>query len=704
MNLILRTTSAALALLCFSSPIVRADEGMWLFNRPPTKQIKQRYGFDLTAEWLEHVQKSAVRISSGGSGSLVSANGLVMTNHHVGSDMLEKMSTSDRDYIKNGFYAKTRAEEEKCPDLEMVVLWEIEDVTDLVNSAVTPTMSMSDANTARRKQMSTIEQDSLERTKLKSDVVTLWQGGRYHLYRYKRFSDIRLVMAPEKGIAFFGGDPDNFEYPRFDLDMCFFRIYENGEPLKPQHYLKWSRNGAADNDLVFVAGHPGSTQRLNTVDHVKFMRDTQYPLQMRSMWRREVQLATFMGRSEENRRVAEGDFFGVQNSRKARTGIFAGLQDPAFLAAKMAAEATLRTMVDSNPDSKAKWGDGWKQIAEAKKVHAEMLQRFTAIGGPGLALGGQLFGKAKDLVRNADEVTKPNADRLREYRESAKATFELGLFSPAPIYPEFEIENLAAGLQLMGELIGCEDPTYVKALAGKSPHARAEELVRGTKLAEVAERKRLYEGGKSAIDASTDPMILLVKALDAESRTMRKRFEDEVDAREKEGYAKVAAANFQLKGEDQYPDATFTLRLSYGTVKGYPQDGKDIPPFTNFAGLFKRSEERGGVYPFEIPGKWKASREKLNPNTPFNFVSTCDIIGGNSGSPVVNKQGEVVGLIFDGNIQSLVGNLMFDETYNRSVSVDSRAMMEALRVVYGMETLADEITDSGRGTMEAGSR
>jgi len=683
---------AALSASCLVPSVARADEGMWLFNRPPSKQIQSRYGFDLTAQWLDHVQKSAVRISTGGSGSIVSSKGLVMTNHHVGSDMLEKMSTKDRDYIKSGFYARTIAEEQKCPDIEMNVLWTIEDVTDRVKNAATASMSTAEGNTARRQMMSTIEKEASDKTGLKCEVVTLWQGGRYHLYSYKRFEDVRLVMAPEKDIAFFGGDPDNFEFPRYDLDMCFFRIYENGKPLEAEHYLKWSRNGAADGDLVFVAGHPGNTQRLNTVDHVKFMRDTQYPLQMRSIWRREVQLATFMGRSEEYRRIAEGDFFGMQNTRKARTGIFAGLQDPAFLAAKVAAENKLRTAVAANADWNKQWGDGWAKIAQAKRVHASMLVRLSGLGGPGMALGGQLLGKARDLVRVADEASKPNSERFREYRESAKPTLELGLFSPAPIYPELEIENLSAGLQLMGELLGCEDATFVAAMAGKSPHARAEELVRGTKLMDIAERKRLYEGGKAAIDASKDPMILFVKSLDAESRSLRKRFEDEVDAPEKDGYAKVAAAGFAVNGEDQYPDATFTLRLSYGTVKGYVQDGRDVAPFTNFGGLYRRSEERGGAYPFEIPASWKAAREKLNPNTPYNFVSTCDIIGGNSGSPVINKAGEVVGLIFDGNIQSLVGNLGYDETFNRAVSVDSRAMIEAMRKVYDAGPLADEIT------------
>jgi hypothetical protein len=691
----LRRALFAASLACLASS-GRADEGMWLFNRPPARELKAKYGFEADAKWLEHLQKSCVRISSGGagggSGSIVSAKGLVMTNHHVGSDMLEKMSTPDNNLIEKGFYAKTAAEEIPCPDIEMNVLWSIEDVTDRVKGAAKPEMSSSAANTARRQAMSAIEKESSEQTKLKSEVVTLYQGGRYHLYRYKRYTDVRLVMAPEKGIAFFGGDPDNFEYPRFDLDMCFFRIYEDGQPLKSEHYLKWSKQGTSDGELVFVAGHPGRTERLFTVDHLKFLRDVAYPMSLRNLWRSEVMLATFSGRSEENRRIAEGDYFGVQNSRKARTGVVAGLQDPVLMREKIDAEKKLRAAVDANPEYKKQWGDAWDQIAHAEQVYSTFYDRYTALGRGGLGLGGKLFGTARDLVRLAAEKPKPNGDRLREYRDSNMPTLELGLFSPAPIYPELEVLQLQSGLQLMVELLGGEDPTVVAALAGKSPKQRAEELVAGTKLADIALRKKLAEGGQKAIDASDDPMIALVKALDGESRSLRKRFEDEVESIEREGYAKIAAAKFAIEGEDQYPDATFTLRLSYGTVKGYDDGGKHVDPYTNFAGLYKRSEERKNQYPFELPKRWAAQRDMLNPNTPFDFVSTCDIIGGNSGSPVVNRAGEVVGLIFDGNIQSLVLDIAYDDAQARAVSVDSRAMVEALRKVYDAGALADEIT------------
>ena len=698
MNRIQSSSILLAAVVSLAAPnFAAADEGMWLFNRAPKKEIQSKYGVEITDAWLEHVQKSAVRISTGGSGSLVSANGLVMTNHHVGSDLIEKLSSKELDYLANGFYAHSPEQELKCPEVEMHVLWTIQDVTNDVLAGVQPNMSGADASAAKRQARSRLEKEAKEKSGLHCETVELYQGARYHLYSYKRYTDVRLVMAPEKGIAFFGGDPDNFEFPRFDLDVCFFRIYEGGKPLRPEHYLRWSRNGVRDNDLVFVAGHPGRTERLFTIEHLEYLRDFSYPLSMRSLWRREVQLETFSGRGEEHRRIAEGDLFSVKNSRKARTGIYAGLMDPAIMNAKAEAERKLRAAVDANPEWKKQWGDGWDMVARARATQREFAVRYGALGGGGMGLGGQLFGKAVTLVRAAAEGGKQSGDRLREYRDTNMDSLKLQLFSPAPIYPEFEVENLTAGLQNMVELLGGKDPTVVAVLAGKSPRARAEELVAGTKLRDIEERKRVFDGGAAAIAASKDPMIQLAVALDPESRAMRKRFEEEVDAVEKLGYAKIAAATFAVNGEDQAPDATFTLRLSYGTVKSYTEGGKQVAPFTNFAGLYERADERGNVYPFELPPRWAKSKELLNLNTPYNFVSTCDIIGGNSGSPVVDKAGEVVGLIFDGNIQSLVLNIAYDDEQARAVSVDARSIIEALRKVYGCNALVDEIVGTRSG-------
>jgi hypothetical protein len=681
----------ALTLLAALCGTLRADEGMWPFNLVPKELIKKKYGFDISDAWLEHVQKASVRLGAGGSGSLVSPNGLVMTNHHVGSGMLEKMSTPEKNLIELGFYAKSMAEEVPCPDLEVNILWTIEDVTARVNGAVKPEMDLAAAGKARREVQSAIEAESKQKTGLKSEVVTLYQGGRYSLHCYKSFQDVRLVMAPEKGIAFFGGDPDNFEYPRYDLDMCFFRIYENGKPFQAEHYLKWSKNGATDNELVFVAGHPGRTERLFTVAHLEFLRDVAYPLQMRNLWRREVQLATFRGRSPENERIAEGEYFGVQNTRKARTGIFEGLQDERMFGKKVAAEKKLRDAVAANPEYQKKWGDAWDQIAAAEKTYTSFFERQSAPGVGNGSLGG-LYGIARGLMRIATEDQKENSQRLREYTSARRETLTQQLFSPAPVYPDLEIDRLASGLQLLVELVGANDPVVVKALAGLPPRLRAEQLIHGTKLADVAERKRLYEGKQAAIDASTDPLILLAKEFDTENRAQRKRFEDEVDSQEREGYSKIAQAQFAIYGDSLYPDATFTLRLSYGTIKGYTQNGQPVAPFTNFAGLFQRSEERHNEYPFKLPPRWSGARDMVNPNTPFNFVSTCDIIGGNSGSPTVNKAGEVVGLIFDGNIQSLILDIAYDEEVARAVSVDTRAILESLRKIYDCQTLADELT------------
>jgi len=663
---------------------------MWLVNRLPRQQLKDQHGFAVSDEWVERVQKSAVRISTGGSGSIVSEKGLVLTNHHVGSDMLDKLSTAEHNFLETGFLAHSLAEEVPCPDIEMDVLWTIEDVTERVKGAAKAGVTAAAANDARRQAMSAIEKEAHDKTGMKCEIVTLYQGGAYHLYSYRTYTDVRLVMAPEKDIAFFGGDPDNFEYPRFDLDVCFFRIYENGAPLVPERHLEWSTDGAKEGDLVFVAGHPGRTERLFTVAHLEFLRDVVYPMSLRNLWRREVQLATFSGRSEENRRIAENDFFSFQNSRKARTGILQGLQDARLMGEKRAAEAKLRAAVAASPEYQKEWGDAWDEIEKAERAYREFYVRYAS-PGVGRSSLGTLYGVARDLLRLAEEKPKESSVRLREYRDSNLPSLELALFSPAPVHRELESDWLASGLQLLTELLGGGDPSVVKALAGLPPRLRAEALVNGTKLVDVAERRRLYEGGKSAVDACKDPLVELARLFDAENRSLRKRYEDQVEAVERASYAKIAAAQFAVLGENLYPDATFTLRLSFGTVKSLVENGKTVPPFTTFEGLYARSAERGNVDPFQLPERWVERKARLALDTPYNFISTCDIIGGNSGSPVVNRAGEVVGLIFDGNIQSLVLDIAYEGEEARAVSVDSRGILAALEKVYDCNALVAEI-------------
>jgi hypothetical protein len=686
----------SLGLTCASLIILpptaaRADEGMWLVNQPPVSALKERYHFEPSPSWLEHVQKSCVRFSTGGSGSIVSADGLVMTNHHVGSDILHKLSTADRNLLDTGFYAKTHADELKANDLELMALWIIEDVTERVVSAAGADMSPADANAARRKAMTAIEEEAEKRTGLDCQVVTLYRGGKYHLYCYKRFTDIRLVMAPESSIAFFGGDTDNFEYPRFCLDMCFFRIYENDKPLKPEHYLKWSPNGSNDGDLALVFGHPARTQRLNTVDHLRFLRDVDTPLALRHLWRREVQLQTFAARTDENARIAEEDYHSVQNSRKAITGIMAGLLNPTIISRKITEEKQLRAAVDGNSEHRAKWADAWNRIAKAQETHREFFVRHSILEGR-RGIRSDLFLMARTLVRLADELPKANADRLREFRDSELDSVYLELYSPAPIYDALEIDRVRSGLSAMAENLGGDDPAVVIALAGQSPDDRARALVSGTKLKDIEFRRALADGGKAAIEKSTDPMIRLAAALDAEARALRQRHEDEIESAERDAYAKIAAAKFAIVGESTYPDATFTLRMSFGPIKGYEDDGQSVPPCTTLGGAFVRMDERHAQPPFVLPKRWIERKDQLDLNTPYNFVCTADIIGGNSGSPVININGEVIGLIFDGNIHSLVLDIAYDDTKARAVSVDSRAIIETLRKLYDAAPLADELT------------
>ncbi|MEA2204038.1 MAG: hypothetical protein QOE77_814 [Blastocatellia bacterium] len=668
----------------------RADEGMWTFNNVPRAEIKRKYGFDITDDWLKKVQLASVRFNNGGSGSFVSRDGLVLTNYHIVEDIVNEVSTAAKDLAKDGFVAHNRAEEIKAPSLELNVLESIDDVTARINGAVKPGSSDADAFAARRAEISAVEGESTKTTGLRSDVVTLYQGGQYNLYRYKKYTDVRLVFVPEFQAAFFGGDPDNFNFPRFNIDMSLVRVYENDQPVHPTSYLKWSTAGAKENELVFVTGHPGSTARLNTAAHLTELRDTSIPIIIRLLERREAMLKKYMAMGEEQTRQAQNELNSVQNSLKVYRGQLGGLKDKQLLMNKEIKELVLRKAISTNPDRQKMYGDAWDAIAKAHQALPSYIKE-RRIFDQGGGFNTTYFGYARTLVRMAAESEKPNAQRLPEFTDARRASLELGLYSPAPIHNDFEKLKLADSLAFMVELLGADHELVKQILNGKTPEARASELIEGTKLGDVAFRKELAAGGSKAIAAATDPMIVLARTIDAKARELRQRYESEVTGVERANYAKIARARFEDEGTKLYPDATFTLRLSYGAVKGYMENGNKIAPFTTLGGLYNRSTQYKAEFPYNLPPRWLEKKSSINLKTPFNFVSTNDIIGGNSGSPTINKNAELVGLIFDGNIQSLVGDFYYDETVNRAISVDSRGMLEVLRKVFNANAIADEL-------------
>lgn len=695
-----RCLAVLLACAFIFSNLAWADEGMWLYNASPKDKIKTRYGFELTQEWLDHVRLSSVRFNNGGSGSFVSADGLTFTNHHVGAGCVQQLSTAGRDYIKTGFYAKTQAEEAKCPNLELNQLVSIEDVTEKVNAGVKAGMSAADAGQAQRAAMSQVEKGCATTTGLRCDVVTFYSGQVYNLYKYKKYTDVRLVFAPEFDIAFFGGDPDNFTYPRYDLDITFFRVYEDGKPAHLDNYLQWSSTGVKEGDLIFVSGHPGNTGRLLTMAQLEFLRDVQYPANLKLYQRRIALLQDFGKQSDENARIAKEDLFTLQNSQKAITGYESGLLDKAIMDAKAADEAKLRAAFKADPKN-AGAPDPWDEIAQAMKlqqsiypdlIHLERMRGF----------GSHLAQMARSLVRVAAEKPKPNQERMREFRDSNLRSFEQMLFSTEPIYKNLDIALLTDSLSEMQDALGKDNHDVKTVLQGKTPADAAKDLITNTKLDEVAVRKQLYEGGQAAIDASTDPLIAAMRAIDPDARAARKQFEDQVDSVARRDGTIVAKARFAQSGFAQPPDATFTLRLSYGAVKGYQENGKSISFTTNIGGAYEHAAEHNNQSPYNLPESWMKSKADLDLKTPLNFVSTADIIGGNSGSPTVNKKGEVVGIIFDGNIQSLPWMFAFSDAQGRAVSVDSRGIQEALRKVYGATALADELLGSKAEGAKAG--
>ncbi len=676
-----------LGMTLFVSSLAFGDEGMWLPDHPPLKLLKQKYGFQPPDGWMENQQKSAVHFG-GASGSIVSPDGLVLTNHHVGSHALSKLSTPEHNLLQDGFYAADRSAELKCPGMEVTVLQSTEDITARINAVTLPSMTPAAADAARRKAILSIEKETKDRSGLESHVVTLYNGAQFHLYQSKRYADVRLVFAPEGQIAFFGGDVDNFEYPRFDLDICLFRLYENDKPVHVDHYLH-PGNGYSDGDLAMVFGHPGRTQRLDTVNHLRFIRDIALPTRLASVWRRQAELEAFAGRGEENARISANELFGVANGRKASEGRLAALQSPAFIAHKAAAEQKLRAFVDADPRRKAEWGGAWDRLSRALDAERGNYARGDAISH--LLSHSELVSHAVDLVRLAAEKPKPNAERLPGYGDASLDRLFHGLYSTAPIYEALEINRLSSDLSRAAAILGGDDPLVLLALDGKSPNERAGELIRGTQLKDVAERKRLAEGGRTAIDASTDPLIRFAVAIDPAARAERRRQEDGIDAAEHEAYEKIAAAAFAAGGDDLYPDATGTLRMSFGRVDGYRSQGEDVPAWTTFFGLYERFHARQGRPPFDLPRRWIDAEKRVGGRRPLNFVLTADIIGGNSGSPVVNESGELIGVIFDGNLQGLGAEFQYDEREGRAIAVDIRGVFEALKQVYGAEALIEEM-------------
>ncbi|MBX7223552.1 MAG: S46 family peptidase [Blastocatellia bacterium] len=664
----------------------RAEEGMWTFDNLPLKQLKEKYGFEPTREWLDHVRLSSVRFNDGGSGSFVSPNGLVMTNHHVAMGQLQKMSTAERNFVATGFYAATQNDEVKCADLELNVLDSYENITDRVRAAVKPDMNETQALKARQAEMAKVEKESTDKTGLRSDIVTLYQGGEYWVYRYKKYTDVRLVMAPERQIAFFGGDADNFTFPRYDLDMTFFRVYENGKAISSPHFLKWNNRGAAKDELVFVSGHPGRTERLLTHQQLKLKRDVQNPLTLKFLQKRIDILNAFSKKGPEQARRALGEIFGLSNSLKAYQGEYDGLLDESLMNRHKLMEQDFKKRVAENPELNREYGDVWEKIADLTKKQ-ELALKQGVIGN----LRSRYATIAQTLIRVAEEREKKDEERQAGFHEAQLDEIKGFLFSPAPIYADQEEASIAGLLQLALDELGPEDPFVKTVLNGKAPAVFAKEVTSTTKLGDPAFRKSLFEGGKAAITASTDPFIQIMQKLGPLYKEREDRNRKEINAPLAALSERLAKARFAVYGKNSYPDATFTLRLSFGTVKGYPMNGTQAPYKTTLFGLFDRALSFDQDGDFALPKRYWDRKDKLDLTTPVNFVNTCDIIGGNSGSPVINRNGELVGLIFDGNIESLPGNFIYDEAKNRAVAVHPAFIMEALRKLYDAPALANEI-------------
>jgi hypothetical protein len=677
----------AAALMAAAAPAA-ADEGMWTFDHFPAAKVEQAYGVKIDQAWLDRVQAASVRLTSGCSASLVSKDGLVFSNHHCVVDCAQSLSTGKTDYVKDGFLAATRAEEKKCGGMQAEVLTSITDVTQRVTGAGAGKTGQ-DFVKARDAAVAAIETEGCAKDpKFRCQVVTLYRGGQYKLYRYRKYADVRLVFAPEFATAFFGGDPDNFNFPRYNLDVSFVRLYEDGKPVATPQHLIWQTRAPKEGEPVFVSGNPGGTDRQLTVAQLETQRDLALPIGQLQRAELRGRLIRFSEEGPEQKRTSTEPLFGLENSFKVYFGRQFALNDAKFMDAKRAAEADLKAKVAADPKLVADVGDPWGEITRAQAAYGDLYVRYRMLEQTAGSLSG-LFDYAREIVRGAQERAKPSAERLPEYADARLPLLEKTLLDEKPIDAPLEQLYLEYWLSKTREYLTADDPATKLLLGKESPEQLSARLVTGSRLADPAVRKALWDGGAAAVQASTDPLIQYVLKIDAAAREVRGRWETEVSGPTDRAAQRLARARFAAYGDAVYPDATFTLRLSYGKVAGWTYRGRTIPAFTTFAGLYERAT---GSEPFELAPRWIAAKDKLKPDTVFDFVTTNDIIGGNSGSPVVNAKGEVLGAAFDGNIHSLGGDYGYDGTINRTVVVSTAAATEALDKVYGDTALLKELT------------
>ncbi len=676
-----------LAVVIFSITFsAKSEEGMWTYFNLPLRQIEEKYNFKPTQQWLDKVRLSSIRFMDGGSGSFVSANGLVMTNHHVGVGQITKLSTQGKDYVNEGFYAKSLSEELKCKDLEVNVLVNMIDVTSRVKAVAKENMSAKDINEARNKEIDKIESVYFEKTGLRSDVVSFYNGGEFWLYQYKKYTDVRLVFAPERNAAYFGGDNDNFTFPRWNLDVTFFRVYENDKPLKTDNFFKWSKNGAANDELVFMSGHPGRTSRLKTYAQIKFAREYSIPHRLEMIQTTLDALGNFARQGEEQARRALIYQFGYENSKKAMMGQLNGLKNPDLMILKENEEKDFHGRILQNPEMVKQYMKYFGQIEELIKLYETKYYKREY-----RSFSSRLFGIALGMVRYATESIKPDDERLPGYNEASLPAMKFRLLSPAPIYKDVDKALTWASVKYSLHKLDVTDEFWRLFFEGADPRQVVNKMIDDSKLDNLEIRKSLLDGGLDALKKSDDPMIQIALKVDEFLRKDEKEFRDNYESKLREAEERIAEARFAVYGKTKYPDANFTLRLTYGTVKGYPMNGTIAPTFTTFYGMFDRAVSFGNKGDFELPKRYWDKLPKLDLSTPVNFVSTCDIIGGNSGSPTINKDAEIVGIVFDGNIESLPGDYVYDLNANRAVSVHSNFILYTLRNLYDANKLADEL-------------